>query len=103
MLKKIIFTSIIAVATFLPANAAWVNSLTVNTVYVGSYGLAQGRLYVSCSNGQTYLVDLGTEWGRGAVTAALTAQSTGRTISVNTTVAGGAGEWFIDRIATNPQ
>lgn len=105
MLKRIIFAAILAVGTILPATAASVNNLTISNVYIGSYGLAQGRAYISCTNGQLYLVNLGTDWGRGAMTAALTAQSTGRTINVVTTTQNGTitNEWFIDRIVTNPQ
>ncbi len=104
MLKHLFFASIIGIASFLPANAAWVHNLTVNHVFVGKYGTTQGRVYVAASNGRTYIVDFGQEWARGIMTAALTAQSTGRTISVNTTTAGpSTNEFFIDVLRTNPQ
>jgi hypothetical protein len=104
MLKKVVVTVFATVATLIPAHAAWVGPTNVNSVFVGSYGLSAGKVYVACSNGQTYIAELTSEWGKGVLTAALTAQSTGRQISVNTTTNGpAAGEFNIDRFSTQPQ
>ena len=104
MLKQILAVAIIMAASVLPAKADVISNLTINNVSIGSYGQPEGVLVVNCTNGFRYIVLLGPEWAKGAITAALTAQATGRTINVNTTTPGPlAKDFFIDRIESNAQ